>query len=37
LRSAGRIYSSRPAQKLTKDIKLRTYSVDELHWVEPDM
>ena len=37
LRSAGRIYSSRLVQKLIKDIKLRTYSVDELCWVEPDM
>lgn len=36
LRSAGRIYSSRPEQKLNKDIELRTYSVDELRWVEPE-
>jgi hypothetical protein len=36
LRSAGRIYSSRPEQKLNKGIKLRTYCVDELHWVEPE-
>ena len=37
LRSAGRIYSSRPVLKLIKDIKLRTYFVDELRKVEPDM
>jgi hypothetical protein len=37
LRSAGRIYSSCPEQKLNKDIELITYSVDELRWVESDM
>lgn len=37
LRSAGRIYPSRPEQKLIKDRKLSTYSEAEHTRVELDM